>query len=107
MTRKKRMRLSKKGIGILTFLVVIVVAVGIFVGWNFVETNTYASLGYSKAAIQTIRKEHLGDQIKEIGENATLNTVLKSAAFQKDNFDFYQKMILGTINKAFKKNIEI
>lgn len=92
MTRKKRMRLSKKGIGILAFLVVIVVAVGIFVGWNFVETNTYASLGYSKEAIQTIRKEHLGDQIKEIGENATLNTVLKSAAFQKDNFDFYQKI---------------
>lgn len=95
-------------------LIVIVLVVGGFVGFNIYNRIKLSELDYSKTSIKTIMKYNLEKKVYEIGKNKTLNAALASQDFDKSNFSLYTKInyhnlknLVKNINNLNKKSYKI
>ena len=110
MKKVKKLKLNKNGkrlfgIALLVFLIVITPFI-----IKAYKKNTLKKLSYDKQAINAILNKKLYKDIKEAGYSKTINYIVPSKDFDKNNIDKYKKInyvkqkdLCTNINKLLKK----
>ena len=110
MKKVKKLKLNKNGkrlIGLILLILIIVSTPFIVTAY---KKNTLKKLSYDKKAINAILDKELYKDIKDAGYSDTLNYVVISKDFKKENIDKYKKInyvkqedLCTNINKLLKK----
>lgn len=110
MAKVKRRKLSKVSKLLIKVLVIILIVIMIPVGINIHKSSNLKKLKYDQEAIHNILDKKVYKDVLKIGENKTINAVVKEDAFNKDLLEKYAKIdyikqdrLAENINKLLDK----
>lgn len=92
MKKVKKKKLSKVGRLIVKLLIILLVLILIPTGIHMYKSFNLKKLNYDKEAISNIIDKKVYSEVLDIGENKTINAVVKDKKFDKELLDKYAKI---------------